>query len=223
MSPVRIALAFVAGALFSGCGQGLLQTARTTPAGELDFSLAAGYLHNEMIEVRDVGLANLLVNFQVRYGATDHLDVGATVFMGLGVMPDVKYNFFPRDCPLALSLQAGFGAARDIYAGASVLHLPLRVLVSYETAGGTVTPYAGASFGLYWIFGYAEVDESTPNLAPREGHGDGVLAVTAGLELFSRSPTRLLVEYTYFRPVMDDPGDGFAFADNHIFQVGFRF
>jgi len=223
MSPARIALILAAGLLLFGCGQGLLQTAKTTPAGELDFSLAAGYLHNEMIEVRDVGLANLLVNFGVRYGATDHLDIGATVFMGLGVMPDVKYNFLPRDCPLALSLQAGFGAAYDTLAGATILHLPLRALISYETAGGTVTPYAGASFGLYWIFGYAEVDESTPNLAPREGHGDGVLTVTAGLEFFSRNPTRLLVEYSYFRPVLDDPGDRFAFADNHIFLAGLRF
>ena len=56
-----------------------------------------------------------------------------------------------------------------------------------------------------------------------QSHGDGVLTVTAGLELFSRSPTRLLVEYSYFRPVLDDPGDGFAFADNHVFQVGLRF
>jgi hypothetical protein len=223
MSMVRIVLAFAAGALLSGCGQGLLQTAKTTPRGELDFCLAAGYLHNEMIEVRDVGLPNLLLNLGARYGATDQLDVGATVFMGLGVMPDVKYNFLPPGNPLAISLQAGFGAAYDTLAGATILHLPLRALVSYETAGGAITPYAGASFGLYWIFGYGDVDESTPNLAPREGHGDGVLTVTAGLELFSRSPTRLLVEYSYFRPVLDDPGDRFAFADNHMFLLGLRY
>jgi len=97
MSRCTIALFIAAGALLSGCGLGMLQTAKTTPAGELDFSLAAGYLHNEMIEIRDVGLGNLPVNFGVRYGATDHLDVGATVFMGLGVMPDVKYNFLPPE------------------------------------------------------------------------------------------------------------------------------
>jgi hypothetical protein len=222
MSPARTALVLAAAALLSGCGLGLLQTARTTPAGELDFSLAAGYMHNEMIEVRDFGLANLPVNFGVRYGATDHLDVGATVFMGLGLMPDVKYNFLPPDCPLALSLQAGFGAAYDEFAGAAVLHLPLRAMVSYEAAGW-LSPYAGVSFGLYWIFGYGEVDQSTPDLAPREGHGDGVLTVSAGLEFFSRSPARLLVEYTYFRPVLDDPGDRFAFAENHIFLLGTRF
>jgi len=86
-----------------------------------------------------------------------------------------------------------------------------------------VTPYAGVSFGLYWIFGYGEVDESTPNLASREGHGDGVLALTVGLEFFSCKPVRMLLEYTYFKPVLDDPGDRYAFADNHIFQVGTRF
>lgn len=223
MIPARTALILVAVALFSGCGVGMLQTARTTPEGELDFFLAAGYMHNEMIEVRGFGLSNLPVNFGARYGVSDHLDIGATVFMGAGLLPDVKYNFLPPDCPLALSLQAGFGAAHDVFAGASVLHLPFRALVSYETAGGAITPYAGVSFGLYWIFDYGEVDESTPNLAPREGHGDGVLTVTAGLEFFSQSPTRLLLEYTYFRPVLNDPGDRFAFADNHIFQAGLRF
>jgi hypothetical protein len=223
MSPVRIALAFMAGALFSGCGQGMLQTAKTTPAGELDFSLAAGYMHNEMIEIRNVGLGNIPVNFGVRYGATAQLDVGATVFMGLGIMPDVKYNFLPPDCQLALSLQTGFGAAYDEFAGAVTLHLPLRAMISYETAGGAVTPYAGVSFGLYWIFGYGEVDENTPDLAPREGHGDGVVTYSMGLEFFSSKPVRMLLEYTYFKPVLDDPGDRYGFADNHIFLVGMRF
>ena len=113
----RITLILAATALFSGCGLGMLQTARTTPAGELDFFLAAGYLHNEMIEVRDFGLTNLPVNFGVRYGVTDNLDIGATLFMGAGVVPDVKYNFLPPDCQLAVSLQAGFGAAHDVFAG----------------------------------------------------------------------------------------------------------
>ncbi len=218
-----IALVFSAGALLSGCGLGLLQTARTTPAGELDFSLAAGYLHNHMIEIRDLGISNIPIGLGVRYGAGDHLDVGATVFMGLGLMPDVKYNFLPPDCPLALSLLAGFGAAYDEFAGATTLHLPFRALVSYETGGGAVTPYAGVSFGLYWIFGYGQAEEKTPDLAPREGHGDGVLSLTAGLEFFSRNPVRLLVEYTYFKPVLDDPGDRYAFAENHIFLLGTRF
>jgi hypothetical protein len=222
MSPARTALVLAAGVWLSGCGLGLMQTARTTPAGELDFSLSAGYLHNEMIEVRNVGLANLPVNFSVRCGATDHLDVGATVFMGLGLLPDVKYNFLPPQSPLALSLQAGFGAAYDEFADATVLHLPLRALISYEAAGW-VTPYAGVSFGLHWIFGYGEVDEDAPDLAPREGHGDGVLSFTAGLEFFSKKPVRLLVEYTWFKPVLDDPGDRFAFAENHIFLLGTRF
>jgi hypothetical protein len=223
MSRYAIALFIAAGVVLSGCGLGMLQTANTTPAGELDFSLAAGYMHNEMIEIRNVGLANIPVNFGVRYGATEHLDVGATLFMGLGIMPDVKYNFLPPESPLAVSLQAGFGAAYDEFADAVTLHLPFRAMISYETAGGAVTPYAGVSFGLYWIFGYGEVDETTPNLAPREGHGDGVLTLSAGLEFFSRSPTRLLLEYTYFKPVLDDPGDRYAFADNHIFQLGMRF
>ena len=69
MNRCAIALFIAAGAVLSGCGLGMLQTAKTTPAGELDFSLAAGYMHNEMIEVRNVGLGNLPVNFGVRYGA----------------------------------------------------------------------------------------------------------------------------------------------------------
>jgi len=222
MSRWATAMLLSAGVLSSGCGLGMLQTAKTTPAGELDFCLAAGYLHNHMIEIRNFGLSNIPVGLGVRYGINDHLDAGATVFMGLGLMPDVKYNFLPTDCPLALSLQAGFGAAYDEFAGAATLHLPFRALVSYE-AFEWLTPYAGVSFGLYWIFGYSDADENTSNLAPREGHGDGVLSFTAGLEFFSRNPVRLLVEYTYFDPVLDDPGDRYAFAENHIFLLGTRF
>lgn len=207
----------------SGCGMGMLQTAKTTPAGELGGALAAGYIHNEMIEVRGVGPENFSANLGIRYGISDHMDIGATLFMGLGILPDIKYNFLPPENPLAVAVQAGFGAAHDLLAGATVLHLPFRAMSSYEIADGIVTPYVGISFGLYWIFGYGEEDESTENLAPREGHGDGVLTVSAGLEFFNRGPTRLFFEYNYFKPVLNDPGDRYGFADNHVLLIGLRF
>jgi hypothetical protein len=103
--------------------------------------------------------------------------------------------------------------------------MPFRAMISCETAGGLVTPYAGASFGLYWIYDYGEGENAGPGGTPaaREDHGDGVLTVTVGVELYSRHEDRILIEYTYFKPLLDDPGDNYSFAENHIFQIGMRY
>jgi hypothetical protein len=189
MNRYTLSLLVLGVATLSGCGLGMLQTAKTTPKGDLDFSLAIGYLHNEMTDVRGFAFTNVPLHLGLRYGLTDNLDLGAALFMGLGLMTDVKYNFLPPGNPLGISLQGGLAAAYDEMALATTIHLPARALVSYEIADGALTPYAGFSFGLYWIFGYGDNDQPDPgtNLASREGHGDGVIAASLGLEFFSRS------------------------------------
>jgi hypothetical protein len=89
----------------------MMQTAKTTPAGVLEYRWAVGYVHNDMVDERGFAFTNVPGHFSMRYGATDQLDIGMTAFMGFGIMPDVKYNFLPPESPLAVSLQTGFAAA----------------------------------------------------------------------------------------------------------------
>ncbi|MBN2498390.1 MAG: hypothetical protein JXR96_27615 [Deltaproteobacteria bacterium] len=210
-------------ALLSGCGLGLMQTARTTPPGELDANVAAGYVYNQMIEERGHALTNFQLQLGLRYGVCEQLDLGASLFMGVGALLDAKYNFLPADLPLAAALQAGFGAARDIGSGATVLHLPLRAVVSYDFLSGWLIPYAGLGLGLFWILGYGGEAHADGELVGRTGSGDGLIMLSAGLALFGGTACALYVEYSWWRPVLDDPGDRFAFADNHIFMAGVRF
>jgi hypothetical protein len=47
--------------------------------------------------------------------------------------------------------------------------------------------------------------------------------VSVGLEIFGGGERSYFLEYNWWTPVLDDPGDRFAFADNHIFLAGLRF
>lgn len=104
--------------------------------------------------------------------------------------------------------------------GAAVLHLPVRALASWDI-GSSLTPYLGAGYGFFWIFGYSH-GEPGVDCAAREGYGDGVCMLTVGLQLFSGHAAPLLFEYSFWHQVVDDPGDFFSFSDNHIVAVGVR-
>ena len=47
-----------------------------------------------------------------------------------------------------------------------------------------------------------------------------MLTATAGLSIRLDDDTRLLLEYDYSHQFVDDPRDGHAFVDNHVFVVG---
>ncbi len=212
--------------LINGCGHGLMQTAKTAPAGELEMNLSAGYIHNEMVENRGHALTNMPVQLGLRYGITDQVDVGASVFMGAGALLDGKYNFMPADHALALSLQAGLGLAYGLLSdNTSIVELPMRALISYQLPNARLTPYAGIGLTVFWVNNYEPENAPAPDQkqADRAGYGDGMLLASLGVELFSDSAVQMLLEYSYFRPVFDDPGDNFSFVDNHIFQVGMKF
>jgi hypothetical protein len=207
----------------SACGLGLMQTAKTTPAGKVRVTLANGYLYNEMVDERGSGLTNFPAQLAARYGVTDTFDVGLQVFLGGGLAGDVKYNFLDADSDLALALQVGLGAARNWFIGSTgmVFQFPLRLIFSARLFG-LVTPYAGLGYQAMFIYGYEGDNPELDNVA-RDGFGDGLLTAHLGLELFSSRRVQLLVEYTYWHPVRDDPGDRFSFVDNHIVMAGLRF
>jgi hypothetical protein len=79
-------------------------------------------------------------------------------------------------------------------------------------------------YGFYWIFG-RELEYRDPKkvYAERGGYGDGVARITAGLEWELSQRFGLLVEYDLLIPLIDDPGDNFAFVTNHMAGIGVRF
>ncbi len=209
----------------SGCGYGLMQTARPVPAGEVEVILGGGLVYNDMVPDRGVAFDNGLAHVALRYGLTEGVDLGAKLFMGLGALVDGKVNLAPPGAPVAISVQLGLGGAaatdsRGDHLNVVVVHSPVRLLASWEL--GPVTPYAGVGYGFFWIFGYGD-PEPDVRYAARGGYGDGLLMAHAGVELFSDAAVSILIEYGYWTQVVDDPGDFFSFEDNHIVSAGVRF
>lgn len=218
---LRAALALSAAAV-TGCGVGLLHAARTTPPGQLDVTLGGGYLRNAMVEERGHAVGNFPSQVGLRYGLDEQLDLGLSLFAGAGGQLDAKYNLLAPAGTVAASVLAGLGAAYDVGSGALLLHVPLRLLASVDLFDDELTPYGGAGYGFFWVFGYGE---PTPGVryAARAGHGDGLLMLTGGVQLWSRAPVSLLVEYSLLEPIVDDPGDFYAFSRNHLLVGGVRF
>ncbi len=210
----------------AGCGMGVMQTAKTTEKGSVDITLGGGYLYNEMVENRGVAITNIPPYVGARFGVTNHMDLGASLFLGGGASVDTKYNFFGHGNPMALSIQAGASLAKDWFGSQSTIFMiPIHLLASYSLAGGFITPYLGLGYNDVWIFGYQGDYNPQPGdkLADRAGYGDGLLQISVGLELFSNRRVQLLMEYDCYYPLVDDPGDRFSFVTNHLFMAAARF
>jgi hypothetical protein len=216
--------------LAAGCTSGLgqLQTARTLPPGEFRQTISTGLDRNFMVGTRGTLPGNIILQYAARIGVHDNVDMGVKMFFGLGALVDAKVRVINRE-RLALSLLGGAGGAHDYYSGASLVHAPVLMLASYRVVDG-FTPYAGAGYGTFWIFNYGSYayvpPGSTP--APRAWHGDGVMMLHVGCEIgfFRRANilrSALLLEYGYLRPIVEDPGDHYEFATNHLFLAGFQF
>lgn len=226
----RLSLLLAGALLASGCGLGTLQTAKTTPRGTLDMTVGGGFMTNEATEARGEYTADNFPQYiGLRYGVTDHLDVGARLMTFTGLGADVKLNLLDHRRDLALAVQAGLGAAASFssfpvepeYQG-WFLQLPLKVLVSYRLFG-RLTPYAALGYSFNWIFDRDGKRQAGERYAERAGHGDGLLSVTAGVELAVTRTFAIMVEYDFFTPVVDDAGDFYSFVDNHLVLIGFRY
>lgn len=213
-------LAVVAAA---GCGMTRLQTARTVAPGTTQTTLASGLVHNQLAPFGErKHVPEIPIEVMVRHGATAQLDWGVRTFLGLGVLGDAKWNLLDHAWPTALALSGGLGAAVSGNSGldttAKIASVPVAVTASHTVIPG-LTPYGAVSYSAYWIFDYGT---SPPHPAPRSGTGDGVLGLHVGVELAAASGRALLLEYTYARPVVDDPGDNYLFATNQFFMIGFH-
>lgn len=212
--------------LFLGAGcatPALLQTAKPTPPGEIRMAIGAGYLHNSLVKERGNVLNNVPLQFNVRFGLVDHLDVGLSSMLGFGTLLDFKYDFMPPDSRFGLALLAGLGGAAP-GSGGGALHVPVMAIASVKLFG-RLTPYVAGGYGAWWIFynPSSEDGRPLPKSVPRDGWGDGVVQVRGGLEIELTERVALLVEYDYETQVVDDRGDNFDFVDNHRFLAGVRF
>ena len=217
MSRPALALALCLGAAF-GCGATRLQTARTVPRGETTTTVGASLVHAGDRGFTVEGAPLVGFELMVRHGATDRVDWGVRNFLGLGLLADAKWNLLPPDGRTALAVSAGIGGARDPSAG--VAHVPVTVTAS-RTCLPWLTPYAAVGYGAYWIFGYGD-HLTSASYAPRTWTGDGLLMLHVGVELARASGRAILLEYTYARPVVDDPGDFYGFATNQFLSLAFH-
>jgi len=219
--PGMAMLLLAAASCTSGLGQ--LQTARTLTPGKFRSTFSGGYDWNFMEDQRPTNPGSVIMQYAARFGVRDNLDMGVKLFFGLGALVDAKVQVINRP-RLAVSMLGGAGGAFDPASGAEVLHAPFMLLASYRLVG-PLTPYVGAGYGVFWIFNYG----SAPNVpagsypAARAWHGDGLMMLHAGFELGLTPRTALLLEYGYLRPIVEDPGDHYEFATNHLFLTGVRF
>ena len=224
-----LALGCLLAACQAGCGLTRLQTARTVPRGQTQTTMAVSLLHTS-----DRGFEAFFTlipqDLMVRHGATDRVDWGVRLFLGAGALGDVKWNLLAPERRTAISLSTGLGAA---YTGGGdgessstaqpsggTFHVPVIISASHAIRPW-FTPYAAVGYGAYWILGYGQRDPAQ-SYAPRSGTGDGLLSLHAGVELARASGRALLLEYTYARPVVSDPGDSFEFAVNQFVSIAFH-
>ena len=127
MSPRRAAPVACVVLALAGCGVTRLQTARTVPRGETRTTVAAGVVCNNQKYLPDYSVDGVPIDIMVRHGATDQIDWGVRLFLGLGLLADVKWNLLPSESRTALALSAGLGGASDTGADserrADVLHV----------------------------------------------------------------------------------------------------
>jgi hypothetical protein len=157
------------------------------------------------------------LDLMVRQGITDRVDWGLRIFFGLGLLGDVKWNLLAPERRTAFALSAGLGGAA---LPDSVVHVPLKLTLSHAVRSW-LTPYGAIGYGAFWIFGYGDRQVGA-DYAARTWTGDGLAVAHLGIELARASGRALFLEYSYARPVVNDPGDFYGFAANQFFSIGFR-
>lgn len=211
------ALLLASVAAVAGCATGQFQTARTLPDGDWRVAVSNSVLRNE---TRDY---YLLPQISVRRGFGEHLDAGISTLFFTGGLLDGKYAFLSPANDLAVAVRAGVGYALDSGSqDARIFHVPLTVLASYRL--GAVEPYVALGYASTWVRGRRPLrSDPTVRYAATTGTGDGNLTASIGCEWQVGSTLSILADYTLLEPVLDDPGDHFAFLRTHQLGFGFGF
>jgi hypothetical protein len=213
----RLAVAFGL-VLLAGCGVTRLQSARTTPRGHTRTTIGTSLVHLGDRGFHVYGdIPAVPLDIMVRRGATDRVDWGIRLLFGLGLLGDVKWNLLDPARATALSISAGAGGAVD---AGGIIHVPVTVSASHNVRPWFI-PYAAVGYGAYWVIDYGDRMPGV-SYAGRSYTGDGLLMLHAGIELTRATGRAFLLEYSVGLPVVNDPGDFYAFATNHFFSLAFR-
>lgn len=227
MSSTRLAkgLSLLVGALlFAGCAMSPVRTARTIPAGQVDVSVAVSFLANENLKESVDSPVWPLLQFQVHVGLSESIDLSVETFNGFGLFTDVKYAFLPPESRFGLAVTGGLGGTATgggILSGGSIVGTRAGVVSEYRVSEGEeeVSFHLGASLADLWFFGWDKPESESPNPSvARTYSGDGVLMVTGGISFASNF---VAIDYTYWAPVFNDPGDYYGFVDSHLLGVAF--
>jgi hypothetical protein len=205
-----------------GCSYGLFQTGHTQPPKSLGGSLGASVVFNELDGQggRDF-LTRLGLDPNLRFGLTDHLDVGLGAFFGEGASIDAKYDVFNPDAPLALAPRIGFGYGFQY----DTFMAEGGAIASYR-ANEMFEPYLALSFANVWIGAYPPPEAPPPPgalYAARTGLGNGLLKAIVGVQIPAHTGLALMIEYGHWFPLEDDPGDYYAFVATNVLGVGMHF
>jgi hypothetical protein len=216
----RIALIVVMATVISGCGLGVLQTARPVARGVIEATGGTGMMANDVVKAKtDSSISWSFAELGTRLGLTDHLDVGGRIQFFPGGLLDFRYNFLAPNDPLALSISGGIGGS--VGTSGAALHVPLSVGVSYDWPN--VSPYAHLGWSHFWFFKGEPDDFETVDYVDKKGHGDGILRSTAGVRFKVGDMVLLYLEYNYWLPLLNDEGDFYKFDDTHVALIGLGF
>lgn len=219
----RLAVAVAAALLASGCGFGVLQTARPLPPGEMSFTAGAGSVHNSVVDAQQSPREpiNVVGDLAFRVGVVDRLDIGIGGLWNGGLRADAKYDLLPTRSRFALSPRGGLGYAAG---GGWALTAFGGALASYDVFRW-LTPYAGGTYATYWVHGRTPNDvtlASNERFADRKGYGDGLVELTAGLSVQVGRAVALLGEVDRWIPMQNDPGDFFRFVPSTVVMAGMQ-
>ncbi len=212
---------------YGGCGFALAQTAKVLPKGEGNTAIGGGVLSSQVDADRGGWRApqDVATELGGRIGAGHSTDIGVNGYLGLGAMVDVKVSLLDQRRPGAVAVRAGFGVGGSPLSGTFDTNLQVGVLGSYDL-GASFSSYAAIVFANHWVSASAP---TTPLPAGtvrvgRAGYGDGVLELHAGFALAeARRQRGAYLEYVFWLPAQDDPGDNFKFAQTHIIELIARF
>jgi hypothetical protein len=156
-----------------------------------------------------------------RLGLMSFLDVGAAPLLTRGLSVDGKANLMPPDHPFAVAPRVRLGYARP--KGATVILAEAGAIASRRLFG-CLEPYAGLASADHWLDYSLETPlAANQTLAEREGYGDGLLKAHVGLDIGGRGGFGIAAEYGFWKPLQNDPGDGFKFLDNHVLALAWRY
>lgn len=207
---------FLAAALLTGCASmSTMQTARTTPKGEVVGLLGAGVVNSEFAlgELDTISINAPFLEVGGRYGINEKLDLGIKLTIIGTAVADVKYQFLgSQESKLAGSVGFGLGYL-SIESGGStskMFDIMTPLYFSYHPAEW-FSIYASPRY-VFRINSYATEDNAETGSGSSHWYG-----TTGGIRLGNR--VGFMAEYSYFgNSDLDEPFSqitcGFSFKLN---------